>query len=431
MHPDPWSAPTQPLFQALATCERGGVALLLGLALPVLVLSVGAVVEYGSLTSRRATLQAAADAGALSAARELTLAAVDAAQVQSVARDAVHGALGVDRDGTQGAPMVTATVGDSSGAARTSVTISVRETVTSVFGRAFILPETELTVNAVARLSNRSKICVVGLEPRASEAIRLDSNARLSANGCSVHSNSTHQEGIKAQSNAVLSSTTLICSAGGIRGGSSNVRGPRVPDCPAISNPMADRDPPPVDPLCRATDKRVEANATLQPGTYCKGLFIGADARVTFSPGVYVIKDGVLRIDSNADVWGRNVGFHFVGNDARFEFTSNARVNLGAPKDGPMAGILFYGDPNGTAEREFKITSNYANTLVGTIYLPKDRFVVDSSQPVADQSAWTAIVVKRMTLLAQPHLVLNTNYSQTDVPVPQGFSGSSDVRLSR
>lgn len=286
MHRDRPPAQAQRVFQALGTCERGGVALLLGLALPVLVLSVGAAVEYGSLISRRAALQAAADGAALTAARELTLAAVD-------------------------------------------------------------------------------------------------------------------------------------------------VRGPRLPDCPAIPNPMADRDPPPVDPLCRATDKRVEANATLQPGTYCKGLFIGADARVTFSPGVYVIKDGVLRIDSNADVWGRNVGFHFVGNEARFEFTSNAGVNLGAPKDGPMAGILFYGDPNGTTEREFKITSNYANTLVGTIYLPKDRFVVDSSQPVADQSAWTAIVVKRMTLLAQPHLVLNTNYSQTDVPVPQGFSGSSDVRLSR
>ena len=41
--------------------ERGGLALAFGLALPVLLLGAGAMMEYASLTSRRAQLQQAAD----------------------------------------------------------------------------------------------------------------------------------------------------------------------------------------------------------------------------------------------------------------------------------------------------------------------------------------------------------------------------------
>jgi hypothetical protein len=39
---------------------------------------------------------------------------------------------------------------------------------------------------------------------------------------------------------------------------------------------------------------------------------------------------------------------------------------------------------------------------------------------VADQSAYTVIVSRQLRLSAGPNLVLNANYSSTDVPVPDG-----------
>ena len=49
---------------------------------------------------------------------------------------------------------------------------------------------------------------------------------------------------------------------------------------------------------------------------------------------------------------------------------------------------------------------------------------------MADQSAWTAIIASQIQLFAQPNLVLNSNYDQTDVPVPQGLITKGDVRLA-
>ena len=47
------------------------------------------------------------------------------------------------------------------------------------------------------------------------------------------------------------------------------------------------------------------------------------------------------------------------------------------------------------------------------------------TSPIADRSAYTAIVARMMTLYGGPNLVLNTNYDITDVPVPDGIRGAA------
>jgi hypothetical protein len=57
---------------------------------------------------------------------------------------------------------------------------------------------------------------------------------------------------------------------------------------------------------------------------------------------------------------------------------------------------------------------------------------IDANAPVADKSAYTAIVARMLTLYGGPHLVLNTNYEQTDVPVPDGIKGvGQPVQLAK
>jgi hypothetical protein len=202
-------------------------------------------------------------------------------------------------------------------------------------------------------------------------------------------------------------------------------------DCPAQPDPLADRPPPPVGP-CTETQKLViEADRSLTPGSYCGGIEIKKNARVTLNQGIYVIKDGQLKVDDTATLYGRNVSFYFTGTNANFDFLSSSTVDLGAPKDGPMAGILFYGDRNAPDTREYKITSDNARMLLGTLYIPQGFFTIDAKQPVADKSAYTAIVARRIDLKHSPSLTLNTNYHATDVPVPQGLGPSSQVRLSQ
>jgi len=81
---------------------------------------------------------------------------------------------------------------------------------------------------------------------------------------------------------------------------------------------------------------------------------------------------------------------------------------------------------------EHQINSDRAKVLTGTIYLPKGLLLIDSRQPVADQSPFTVFVVNKLDIYDGPNLVLNANYNASPVPVPGGLNaaiGGGQVRL--
>ena len=202
----------------------------------------------------------------------------------------------------------------------------------------------------------------------------------------------------------------------------------------ASADPLAYVDPPgDANAGCTYPNKvKVNKDTMLSPGVYCGGIKIDGNARVYMRPGVYVMKDGPLNVDSNAELEGEYVGIYLTGDKATFRFASNATIDLSAPKDGPLAGLLFFEDRNAPQLRRHEILSNYAHNLLGTIYLSQGRLVVDADNEIADKSAYTAIVARRIELYAGPNLVLNTDYSATDIPVPDGIVGLGQaVRLTQ
>ena len=94
-----------------------------------------------------------------------------------------------------------------------------------------------------------------------------------------------------------------------------------------------------------------------------------------------------------------------------------------------MAGLLVFEDRSLPVKLKHRISSNDARKLIGTIYLPAGDLVVDATNPVADQSAYTAIIAQHIELNKGPNLVLNSDYDQTNVPVPAGLKGTSQVVL--
>ena len=58
--------------------------------------------------------------------------------------------------------------------------------------------------------------------------------------------------------------------------------------------------------------------------------------------------------------------------------------------------------------------------LLGTVYMPKGRLIIDATRPIADRSAYTVLVVQQLDLYEGPNLVLNTDYRASDVPIPEG-----------
>lgn len=400
------------IIMRLRWCEKGAFLPLFGLALPVVMGATGIVVDYNTMSQTKNRLQAVADSTALAAAREFRVGNASVRTMQQVADAYARGSL-PDMAGRL-------TILPTVDLEKREITVQIGTTVPTYVMQLAQKDAASVKATATARMMGSSTpICVIGLNERRIHAVELDKKARLEANGCAVYSNSKHAQGLIARDDAVLRAA-LICSAGGraVFGRGEFVPAPRT-DCPVMPDPLVRRQLP-VAGGCTHTRMRISnGNVTLSPGTYCEGLRIENGARVTLQPGIYVFKDGPLRVEDNSRLDGVNVALHFVGEDARLHFRPRSSISLTAPRSGYMAGILISEERSGKRE-DHEILSDDAGTLLGTIYLPRSDLIVGANRPVAEKSAFTIVIANRFGLSQGPTMVLNTNYGATDIPVPDG-----------
>lgn len=400
-----------------ASDTRASIMVKFALLLPVLFSIVGGTLDYAMLVRQKTQLQEAADAAAKAAAKEFTLIDTSKHDISAITQAKVSAMVRADTAASAGELVVT-------GLAQLQplqVTVVAHQDFNAPFG-VLRGKASRISVRSVAQVIGRPHICVIGLDEEAGGTIELLSQARMTGQNCAIYSNSLSSDGIKAKNSAILSAS-VICSAGGTDGGAKSFSPAPYTDCPVVSDPLADRIAPPVG-ACKATGlKLVSQSATLVPGVYCGGLEISGASVVALSPGIYVMKDGPLLVKDTASLSGDGVGVFLTGPDAVFKFETDTTISLAAPKGGLMAGLLFYEARNQAVAATHEILSDNARTLLGTIYLPRGHLLVDAKKPVADQSAYTAIVVRTLRLYSGPNLVLNTNYDQTTVPVPEGIKG--------
>ncbi|MBP31079.1 MULTISPECIES: TadE/TadG family type IV pilus assembly protein [Methylobacterium] len=430
-----------------------------GLSAVVLLGLTGGGIDYARLASRRSQLQNAADAGVLAAGNYLKLAVATSAAAKSIVVDTIQ-AQAAPR--TESPYALQVDVADD----RTSVAVTVDETVKLAFGGFVGVPMVKVAVRSKARVVGKMRLCLLTLDPLADGAFELEKSAEVTAQDCSLYSNSLSPRGMVGKDNAYARAQT-ICTAGGFDGARANFAPPPQTSCPPIQDPLKDRAPPPIGACtaipASANSKRdtsgnlVDQSVTLDPGTYCGGLHITKSASVALRAGTYVMKDGPLIVDKDAAMTGIDVAFYFTGNKGGLVFDKKTTVSLSAPTTGPMAGLLMMeervvSDPVDPTQavlgdvlspiaptppplaatkpmRTYRIISDNARTMLGTLYLPAGRVVIDASKPVADQSAYTVIVAQQVNLYEGPNLYLNANYDATSVPVPKGVGPLSGKLL--
>lgn len=418
-------------------------------AFPLLVVAAGGTADYAALFRRQTQLQSAVDQAALITAKELSVSGSDsyiAARGREVATEtAAHGSLGTF--------VVEAQVLNG----RKSLRLSVSEAAQMRFGRFLGVSEVIVRAEATAEVYGATTICLLALDTKSKDTLHLHKNAMVTAPKCSLFANSKDKAALDVENGAVVQAS-LLCSVGGTSIGRASVTGQVQSNCPVRDDPLAARQAPPL-PTCNSLfptviDGKKTPTAYLTPGSYCKGLKVTNGAAVTLASGVYVVDNGALVVDNGASISGRNVGFYFTGDAGGLLFDVKSSIDLTAPKDGPMAGLLFFENrsvsaptitesllklppppppPGSPPMRQYRIVSNDARNLLGTIYLPAGRLIIDASQPIGDKSAYTIIVARQVELFDGPNLYLNTNYSGADVPVPAGVGNVPDpyVKLAK
>jgi Flp pilus assembly protein TadG len=428
--------------RALTRDNSASTAVIFGLLTPVLFGAVGAAIDYSAAVATRTKMQSVADSAAVIAAREFQMAKATRDTVAAVAQSYVKARLND--------VAVTPTVDDKA----LTVKVVLEKDVALTIGRLIYGGNIHLRTSATAKLSATLPLCLLALDEKAPATVELEQSAMMTATGCMVYSNSKNPGGLQAKDSSVLNAG-LICTAGGkAKTSGAHLTPDPVLDCPKMDDPLASRTPPNDSP-CSFTDTVIRGGTQLlRPGVYCNGLKITDGAEVNLARGIYIIKDGPLIVDRGGTLQGTDVAIYLKGRGANLTFAAASTINLSAPKDGPLAGILIFDDPAGTPAlaippfplpipiiggllgggngppREHKILSDNARLLLGTIYMPQGRLIIDATKPIADKSAYTVLVVQRIDLHDGPNLVLNSDYSATEVPVPKGVGPVGQVLLT-
>jgi Flp pilus assembly protein TadG len=438
------------LFRRLTRDDLGNVIIVFALGAPVLVGASVVAVDYSFLAKRQSELQRAVDNAAIAGTKELALAGTTDSRVESVARSVVLTAAGTAEPRTRVDVAVIAQ--------RTQVQVVAEEQGSSQFGRVLPAMMPVLRASATAQIMGATtKLCMLALDTASPDVVHLHKNAMLTAKGCMVQANSSDRGAVHFEKRATVAAER-VCSVGGSKVDSTvTMNRPPQSDCAPIKDPLASRPAPPIG-SCLFNNMKVDGKltpvVTLLPGTYCGGLQITNGAKATLMSGIYVIDNGPLVVDADGQITGKEVGFYFTGNKGGVLFDVKSTIDIGAPKDGPMSGLLFFENrsvsapvppplgikllapppppPGSPPMREYRIVSDNARNLLGTIYLPAGRIVIDANKPVADLSQYTVIVARQVEVFDGPNLYLNTNYSGTDVPVPPGVGNNAQgVRLAK
>lgn len=425
----------------------GNVAVIFSLVAPVILLAMGATVDYASAISGKRNLQTIADTAALAGARATRLGNATQSSVASAVSNAVAANA---RGGTISTTTTVAT-------GMMSVTVSLAQDIPTRFGAIVGIANTRAAATATARISGGAPLCVASLatsDPKLASvptpttdkigaltlaALALDvlllpnpglmmlKGAKITAPNCFVSTNLPKSYSMLLLDTAKLTARSIQSGGGFVGVVGVNYSAAPVKDSPAAADPLISQPAPTVPSGCSYTNMTVNTATTLAPGVYCGGLHVTGGANVTLMPGVYVIKDGSFMVDSGSTLSGNGVGFYLTAtlptSKSTFPnlyFGSDTHISLSAAATGEMAGLLFFEDralPTGALHA---ILSNDARNLLGTIYLSRGFLGVAATSPVADQSAYTIIVANALLLYGGPELILNTNYSATAVPVPQG-----------
>lgn len=387
--------------------QRGVIALKAALAFPALVVLGAGAIDLQRVQASKTRLQDIADAAALAGAADLGLA-TDGANARERAGAYVRAQLA---EWPQ-SPDVTPVYQVLEEGEERSLRVTLAAHHPSFFMNLLPPGGWNFLVQATATSVGLTPLCVLTIQESGADVMNLKDQSRMNAPACLVHSN----RDIAVDGSLVAASVQAVTSARGAISPTAGTGAARVPD------PFAGLD---LDQarklLCPAKGaepiKLSGGSHTLAAGLHCGGVEVYGNASLRLGPGDHFFFGGHLIVKEDARLEGDDLVLFF-DKASKFEFKDRSTVNLDGRKTGAYAGIVMGGTRDNT--QDFIISSDNVESLLGVIYVPQAKLIVEGKAEVARESAWTVIVAKQLELKGSPSLFVNANYDASDVPVPNG-----------
>lgn len=388
----------------------GSIALKFALAGPaVVMLAVGAV-DLMAVHTAKSRFQTIADAGALAGARALSLA-TDGTAARELADAFVRAQMTEWSD----APTYVATYELIDRGGQRAIRVLLEGNRPSFFANMLPPGGWDFVGDATASTVGLVPLCVLTTGETGVKLLNVKDSSRMNAPACMVHSN----RDIDVEGGSISAAMVqAVTSARGFISPAANVGAVKIED------PFAGLDLSQAKRLNCTVAELVHGRLIVSSGTHyvpagqhCGGIIASGTARIVLAAGDHFFIGGHLVIKETARLEGQNVVLFF-DKASKFDFTDEAVVNLDGRKDGPYAGIVMGATRDNS--QDFIISADHVESLLGVIYVPAARLIVQGDSDVAKDSAWTVIVSKEMEMKGSPSLFINANYSASDVPVPAG-----------
>ena len=378
--------------------EDGSVGIIFALSLVPAVMIVGGAIDFSQANKVRDKLQNAADAAVLSAA------SMPSSAVVSERINAATSSFTANTTGITGATLTVVVNGST-------VTLNTSMDVTTNFLRLARIEN--LTVKAAASASGNSPsnpICMLALDPESTDGIHIQGANVVKYPGCWAQTNSSKPTAINAMGSNATATGDGHCAVGGYDAPHNNFSPAPQTGCAVVGDPFATVSAytlpsssyrstftaPALATTCKASNLSLKKGTyTLDPGRYCGGIDIKAQATVIFNPGVYVVDNGVFSVQSGASVSGSNLLFYYSGANAHMTIIGGGTVNFkGRSTGSTYAGFLMIAHPDAWRGLESNIQGGGTFNLEGMVYMPTQRISVSGNGDVNGSSKNFGIVAK-------------------------------------
>jgi Flp pilus assembly protein TadG len=400
--------------------QNGGVAPLFALGLVPMIGLAGAALDYSRANASRTAMQATLDTTALMVAKEAQQQLVTGDQASSRATTLFNAAF--NRPEVQNL-QVTASI--DSGSNGTIVTASATALVSTTF--MHVLGRSSMNVAARATVVNNNDGlgCVLSLNPSASGAATAQGSTTVKLNGCSLYDNSSNDTALTVGGSATVQAD-FVGVVGGVAStsGITATNGIRTRISP-VKDPYADV-PAPTYSGCDEHNYTAKNTVTINPGVYCGGIGVNANAVLTLNPGMYIIDGGGLTINGGATVNGSGVTLFFTSSSGRdwasVTINGNANVNLTPMTYGPTRGIVVFADRNTPQGTTFKFNGGSNQYFAGAVYVPSG--AIQMSGGADSSTTCTQVIGDTVTFTGNSNLAIDCSRYNT-----RPFS-SKTMRLS-
>ena len=391
--------------------QRGQTLIMVAALLPLILGITGLAVDVGLLYHHKRRMQSAADAAALGGANEMwrnrTGTIVSLGRSQAAANGFTH--AGTTVVNVYHPPVSGFYIGNNR-----YVEATITQPTPTWFMQLFGWTDVNVTARAVAGAGANGQHCIYALEESEPDGFRMDSSARVQAN-CGVTVNSTSSQALHTQSSAVMNATNVDVTGGYYRESSSSVTPAPNTGMLPDPDPLWYLDPPDASGACNQTNwMRDSGTHFLNPGVYCNGINLKSSAIGRLNTGIYIIRGGGIKIESNAQMISEPGGvmIYLTGTSTYpfkpLDFQSSGQVRLKAMTTGPYAGILFFADRTQSPSENHLVKSSVTTHFEGVLYFPRQMLTFESS--TTTDAAYTMIIARKITMLSSAVLTVNANY---------------------